>query len=161
MNELVILSFDTPADADEARRTLQEAAGYDLIVLPDLDTAIAQAAQRPAQSPGGLRGWVSLPVRVGSKVLGGALTAFTWTSLLLGAVAGGLAGRLLGIDEEDDLRQQLSQAVQPNKTPVILLTRGEASSDLIDDVAPAREQIYRTRLSADAANRIQAALTVD
>lgn len=161
MNELVILSFDTPADADEARKTLQQAAGYDLVVLPDLDAAIAQAAERPARSPDGLRGWVALPWRVGSKALGGALTAVTWTSLLVGAVAGGLAGRLLGIDEESDLRQQLAHAVQPNKTPVILLTRGETSAELIDDIAPSQEQVYRTRLSADAATRIQAALRME
>jgi uncharacterized membrane protein len=161
MDELVILSFDTPADADEARITLQQIAGDHIVVLPDLNAAIAQSAQKPTKSPDGLRGWVLLPWRVGSKALGGALTAVTWTSLLVGAVAGGLAGRLLGIDEESDLRHQLAQAVQPDKTPVILLARGEALRELIDDIAPSRSQVYRTRLSADAATRIQAALDTE
>lgn len=160
MNELVILSFDSQADADRARATLQEGAAKGIVVLPDFESAIAQARRQRAR-PASLRGWALLPWHVGAKTLGGALTAVTWTSLIVGAVAGELAGRLLGRDEQDHLRHQVIQAVQTDKVPVILLSRGKASPELIEDIASSSGRVYRTQVSADAAARIRSAFGSD
>ncbi len=158
MAELLILSFDSQNDADQARLTLQQIAGQGVVVLPDLATAGAQVAQQRAEATTGLRRWALLPWRAGVRVVGGALTAVTWTSLIIGAVTGDLAGRLLGRDEQEELRQQVAEAVQPGKTPVILLTQGQTSVDhLITDITQSSRQVYRTRLSADAAARIRSA----
>lgn len=73
-------------------------------------------------------------------------------------MTGSLAERLLGRDEQEELRQQVAQAVQPGRTPLILLTQSQTSTDqLIEDVAQSSRQVYRTRLSADAAARIRSA----
>lgn len=157
MAELLILTFDNQATADQARLTLQQVAGQGVVVLPDLETAGAQVAQQRAESTTGLRRWALLPWRASARVLGGALTVVTWTSLVLGAVTGGLAGRLLGRDEQEELRQQVAEAVQPGKTPVILLTQSQLSADLIADIIQSSQQVYRTRVSADAAARIRSA----
>lgn len=93
--------------------------------------------------------------------MGGALTAVTWTSLIIGAVTGDLAGRLLGRDEHDDLRQQMAQAVMPNKVPVIVLTQGAAPTALIEEFARSSERVFRTQVSADAAARIRSAFGSD
>lgn len=160
MYELVILSFDSQADADQARVTLEDVAGDGIVVLPDLESAVAQAGRKRAR-PVSLRGWALLPWQVGAKALGGALTAVTWTSLIVGAVAGELAGRLLGHDEQDDLRQQVIQTVQTDKTPVILLSRGKAPAELIEEIASSSGRVYRTQVSADAAARIRSAFGSD
>lgn len=158
MNELLILSFDSQADADQARATLEEVAGEGVVVLPELESAMARAARA---RPAGLRGWVLLPWQVSAKALGGALTAVTWASLIVGAVAGELAGRLLGHDEQDDLRQQVTHAVQTDKVPVILLSHGKAPAELIEDIARSSQGVYRTQVSAHAAARIQSAFGSD
>lgn len=160
MNELVILSFNSQADADRARATLGEVAGDDVVVLPDLESAVARAGRKRAR-PASLRGWVLLPWRVSAKALGGALTAVTWTSLIVSAAAGELAGRLLGQDEQDNLRQQVIQAVQTDKVPVVMLSRGKASAELIEDIASSSWRVYRTQVSAEAASRLQSAFGSD
>lgn len=157
MAELLILTFDNQAAADQARLTLQQIAGQGVVVLPDLETAGAQVAQQRAKSTTGLRRWALLPWRAVAKALGSALTTVTWTSLIIGVVTGDIAGRLLGRDEQEELRQQVAQAVQPGKTPVILLTQSQLSADLIADIVQASQQVYRTRVSADAAARIRSA----
>lgn len=157
MFELLILSFDSQTAADQARLALQQAAGQDVVVLPDLEVAEAQVAQQRAESRTGLRHWALWPWRVSAKVFGGVLTAVTWTSLIIGVMTSDLAGRLLGRDEQEELRQQMAEAVQPGKTPVILLTQNHIPADLIADIAQSSQQVYRTRVSADAAARIRSA----
>jgi uncharacterized membrane protein len=161
MHELVILSFDTPADAEQARQALQQTAGADVVVLPSAEVAAARPTRRSAGPAPGLRHWALLPWRVGSKALGGALTVVTWSSLLVSAASGELAGRLLGVDREDQLREQMAQAVKAGKTPVIMLTLGQAPNRLIETVAQAPDQIYRTRISSEAAARIRSAFSAD
>ena len=161
MHELVILSFDTPADAEQARLALQQAADADIVVLPSAEVAAARPTRRSAGPAPGLRHWALLPWRVGSKALGGALTVVTWGGLLVSAASGELAGRLLGFDREDQLREQVAQAVQTGKTPVIMLTRGPVSNRLIETVARSPDQIYRSRISAEAAAGIRSAFRTD
>lgn len=55
MAELLILSFDSQADADQARVALQQVVGHGVVVLPDLETAAARVAQH--NSTTGLRRW--------------------------------------------------------------------------------------------------------
>jgi uncharacterized membrane protein len=156
MNELVILSFDTPAEADQARQALQQVTRQGIVVLPDLDTAVERVAQARAR-PSRLRRWALLPWQASAKALGSALTALTWTSLIVGAAAGELAERLMGRDEQDELRQQVTQAVSSQKVPVIVLAQGQASAEWIEAFAQSSDHVYRTRVSPDAAARIQSA----
>lgn len=77
MAELLILSFDSQIDADQARVIVQRVAGRDVLLLRDNATAAARVAQQRAKSMPGLRRWALLPGRAGVRALRGALTAVT------------------------------------------------------------------------------------
>lgn len=157
MSELVILSFESQESAAKAREHLLRKESDDLLVLPDLDS-IRYCVETPSRPPGRMRRWVALPWRLGSKALGASLTVITWMSLISGAITGELAGRLLGLDENHDLRQQIARAVPPNMEPVIVLVRGDLTPGLIEELEVSHDQVYRTIVSADAVKRIQSAL---
>jgi len=158
MNELVILSFDSRQSAAQAREKLLQNGSDRILIMPELGS-ILSGLEAPSRSTGRVRRWVSLPWRIGFKALGGTLTVVAGMSLIMGAIAGELAGRVLGLDEDHDLRQQIARAVPPDMEPVILVVRGTLTPGLIEELGVSSDHISRTTLSADAATRVRSALS--
>lgn len=161
MAELIVIGYPDTATANKALDTLR-ALQKDLIV----ELTAAGVVERDAE---GKLHSVTPTNAVSSGAAGGAVFGSLIGLLFLapvagavfGAIGGALGGKIQDSGIKDDFKQQVDDLVEPG-TAALVFTYAKATPDkTLDALAPLGGTVLRTSLSAEAEQKMQAALDAD
>lgn len=155
MAELIVVAYDTPAEAEAARKELFGMAKEYLVEVADAVVATADED-----------GNIKLDQMVNMWTVGAAGGAF-WGLLagliffnpLLGIAVGAGAGALTsafadyGID--DDFMEKVSGTLPPGQAALFMMMRSEASDRVIEQLGKKGGQILRTNLDREAEDHLR------
>ena len=158
MADLIIISYDTGATAEAARKKLLEVQKEYLIELGDAVVAVRQPD-----------GHVKLNQLV-SMTAAGAASGGMWGALIgllflnpligaaLGAGAGALSGRLTDIGIDDNFMKQAAQALTPGQAALCVLVRKVTADKVLPVMAVFGGKVLHTNLTTEQEARLQEAL---
>ncbi|WP_127107239.1 DUF1269 domain-containing protein [Pararhodobacter zhoushanensis] len=157
MSELIVIGYDTPEKAEEARDALMTMARDYLVDVADAVVAVADA-----------KGNVKLNQMVNMWTAGAAGGAF-WGLLVgmiffnpllgvaVGAGAGALSGALTDYGINDGFMKDVAGVLQPGQAALFMMVRTEASDRVIERLADHGGRVLRTNLDTDAENHLRRA----
>lgn len=155
MAELVVVAYDTPSQADAARKELFGMANEYLVEVAD---AVVATADKD--------GNVKLDQMVNMWTVGATGGAF-WgllagmiffnplLGLAVGAGAGAISGALSDYGIDDHFMKEISGVLQPGQAALFMMMRTEASDRVIDKLGSKGGRILRTNLDSDAENHMR------
>lgn len=150
MNELVVVTLDEAGTAIAARRVLEDVHGIHAAVL-DADALEKEPAGRA-------RRWLGLPWRATSALAVSSLTAIAWTSLIVGAISGEVAGWLMDRLDRNILPKEVVRSLQQEKVNLVLYSDAALPDEALKYVQELGGHIWRASLQARDAERLRAAL---
>ena len=157
MSELIVIGYDTPDKAEEARADLMSMAGEYLVDVADAVVAVADS-----------KGNVKLNQMVNMWTAGAAGGAF-WGLLVgliffnpllgvaVGAGAGALSGALTDYGINDDFMKGVGSVLQPGQAALFMMVRTNASDKVIERLGEHGGRVLRTNLDTDAENHLRRA----
>lgn len=165
MSELVVMTFDSPGEADQVLTRLGELERDSLI---DLDDAVV--AIRDGKGKVRLKQSITVSTQARTGLLSGALFG-TFIGLLffdplgglalggaIGAGTGALSGRLLDFEISDDFIRQVGQSLGPNSSALFLLVRRVKPEKVLKELEAFHGHVRSSTLSQEQEERLQAAL---
>lgn len=155
MSELIVIGYDTEADAEAARRKLFGMAREYLVDIADAVVAVADENRK-----------IKLNQMVNLWSMGAAGGAF-WGLLIgflflnpvlgvaIGASAGALSGALSDYGINDQFMKDVGEVLQPGQAALFMMVRQHASDKVIERLGAKGGRILRTNLdtSKEAALR--------
>jgi uncharacterized membrane protein len=167
MSELVVVAFQSPAQADEVLDELRRLQQQYLIDLED-----AVVAVRSADGTVRLKQSVNLTV-IGAASgtawggLWGALVGLLVLNPLAGFAIGGLAGAGLGALSgklndygiNDDFIRSIAETLRPDSSALFVLVRKVQPDKVLAELARFKGRVLRSSLSPDQEQRLQLALS--
>ena len=159
MAYIVVITFDDEREAIKARQSLGEAQQHGYLELGDAVTIVKQ--------PDGsvkVKDEFDKAVALGAfsgGFLGLLISSFFFPimGLVLGAIGGGLVGKMVGMGVDKRFIQEVSEALQPGTSAIFLVIRGEYLSYMIALFEPYQGKIYHTSLPADAEESLHEVLS--
>ncbi|MEQ5872424.1 DUF1269 domain-containing protein [Sagittula sp. NFXS13] len=157
MSELIVIGYETPEKAEEARADLMKMAGEYLVDVADAVVAVADA-----------EGNVKLNQMVNMWTAGATGGAF-WGLLVgmiffnpllgvaVGAGAGALSGALTDYGINDDFMKEVGGVLQPGQAALFMMVRTNASDRVIERLGEHGGRVLRTNLDTDAENHLRRA----
>ncbi|GAA4217599.1 putative membrane protein [Sagittula marina] len=157
MSELIVIGYETPDKAEEARADLMKMAGEYLVDVADAVVAVADA-----------EGNVKLNQMVNMWTAGATGGAF-WGLLVgmiffnpllgvaVGAGAGALSGALTDYGINDDFMKEVGGVLQPGQAALFMMVRTNASDRVIERLGEHGGRVLRTNLDTDAENHLRRA----
>ena len=155
MSELIVVGYDTPNQAEEARKELMKMAREYLVDVADAVVATADED-----------GNVKLNQMVNMWTAGAAGGAF-WGLLIgmiffnpllgvaVGAGAGALSGALTDYGIDDKFMKEVSTILQPGQAALFMMVRTNASDKVIDRLGEIGGHVLRTNLDTDAERHLR------
>lgn len=155
MSELIVVGYDTPNRAEDARKKLMKMAREYLVDVADAVVATADAD-----------GNVKLNQMVNMWTAGAAGGAF-WGLLIgmiffnpllgvaVGAGAGALSGALTDYGIDDKFMKEVSTILQPGQAALFMMVRTNASDKVIDRLGEIGGRVLRTNLDTDAESHLR------
>ena len=155
MSELIVIGYETPEKAEEARTDLMNMAREYLVDVADAVVAVADAD-----------GNVKLNQMVNMWTAGAAGGAF-WGLLVgmiffnpllgvaVGAGAGALSGALTDYGINDDFMKDVGEVLQPGQAALFMMVRTNASDKVIERLGEHGGRVLRTNLDTDAENHLR------
>jgi uncharacterized membrane protein len=156
MSELIVLVFEDEHQAPEAlaalRRMEKEGALHfedTAVIVKDQNGKVHKKNEVSSTTETGV---------VGGALLGVLLTfLFPGVGLLIGGLAGGAIGALLGEGVDGKFVKDLSQSMQPGTSALFVLIK-HAQPAVIDVLKPFHGKVYQTTLNEDLEERLERAL---
>ncbi|MFK0400866.1 DUF1269 domain-containing protein [Microbacterium sp. NPDC090225] len=152
MADLIVISFDTEADAEGAYATIQGLADDLVVELAGLALVKVDSDGKMKVEHPGAAGDVGLGATSGALFgfLLGILFFVPWAGLIFGGAFGALIAGLdkSGIDSE--FRERVKSAVAAGKSAVVLYATKLTEDKFAAAIAPYRGTIVQTSLSAEA-----------
>ncbi|QFT59381.1 hypothetical protein FIU94_11150 [Sulfitobacter sp. THAF37] len=157
MSELIVIGYETPEKAEEARTDLMNMAREYLVDVADAVVAVAD-----------MDGNVKLNQMVNMWTAGAAGGAF-WGLLVgmiffnpllgvaVGAGAGALSGALTDYGINDDFMKQVGEVLKPGQAALFMMVRANASDRVIERLGEHGGRVLRTNLDRDAENHLRRA----
>ncbi|MFZ5963040.1 DUF1269 domain-containing protein [Thalassococcus sp. BH17M4-6] len=157
MSELIVIGYDTPEKAEEARDELMTMTREYLVDVADAVVAVADD-----------KGNVKLNQMVNMWSAGAAGGAF-WGLLIgmiffnpllgvaVGAGAGALSGALTDYGINDDFMKEVGSVLQPGQAALFMMMRTNASDKVIERLGEHGGRVLRTNLDTDAENHLRRA----
>ncbi|NIZ11982.1 DUF1269 domain-containing protein [Phaeobacter sp. HF9A] len=157
MSELIVIGYDAPEKAEEARTDLMKMSAEYLVDVADAVVAVADAD-----------GNVKLNQMVNMWTAGAAGGAF-WGLLIgmvffnpllgvaVGAGAGALSGALSDYGINDDFMKDVGSVLQPGQAALFMMVRANASDKVIERLGEHGGRVLRTNLDTDAENHLRRA----
>jgi len=149
MSSIVVIIFGNETEAVKARQALRQAQNQGYLGLEDAVTIVKDQDGKIKVKDETDKG-VVLGVISGSLlglVIGGFL--FPITSLVLGAIGGGLVGKQIGMGIDKKFINEVGEHLQPGNSAIFLVIQ-EAHLDYIIGVfRPYEGEVYHTSLPAD------------
>lgn len=146
MSELLVISYDDPEKAQQARKTLLQMSREYLVDVADAVVATADEQGRIK-----LDQMVSLwTVGASGGALWGLLIGMLFLNPLIGAAAGaamgGLSGALSDYGIKDDFMKEVSSVLQPGQAALFTMARRASSDRVIENLGKSGGRILRTNL---------------
>ena len=157
MSELIVIGYDAPEKAEEARADLMNMTREYLVDVADAVVAVADSD-----------GNVKLNQLVNMWSAGAAGGAF-WGLLVgliffnpllgvaVGAGTGALSGALTDYGINDDFMREVSDVLQPGQAALFMMMRTNASDRVIERLGEHGGRVLRTNLDTDAENHLRQA----
>ena len=157
MSELIVIGYDTPERAEEARAELMTMAREHLADVADAVVAVAEAD-----------GQVKLNQMVNMWTVGATGGAF-WGLLVgmiffnpllgaaVGAASGALSGALTDYGIDDGFMKDVADVLQPGQAALFMMMRRDASDKVIARLGEHGGRVLRTNLDTDAENHLRRA----
>ncbi len=158
MKNLIVVALEDKVTAARARELLANAAGQDLLVIDNASAANLGVSRTVQPTNARLRRIARLPVRMTSMALTGTLTAVAWTGLIVGGVAGEIAGRLADLREDNALPKNVQQAVQAKDTTLVLVSDEDLPEGLKEQIRQLHGRVWRTPLTEEQAAQFDLSL---
>ena len=155
MAELIVVAYDTPPEAEAARKELLGLAKEYLVDVADAVVATADED-----------GNIKLDQMVNMWTVGATGGAF-WgllagiiffnplLGLAVGAGAGALSAALADYGIEDEFIKHVSASLQPGQAALFMMMRTEASDKVIERLGAKGGRILRTNFDSDAENHLR------
>ena len=157
MSELIVIGYDTPEKAEEARAELMTMAQEYLVDVADAVVALSDE-----------NGNIKLNQMVNMWTAGATGGAF-WGLLIgvlsfnpllgvaVGAGAGALSGALTDYGINDDFMKDVASVLKPGQAALFMMMRREASDRVIERLGEHGGRVLRTNLDTDAENHLRRA----
>ena len=157
MSELIVIGYETPEMAEDARADLMNMAQEYLVDVADAVVAVADS-----------NGNVKLNQMVNTWTVGATGGAF-WGLLVgmiffnpllgvaVGAGAGALSGALTDYGINDDFMKDMAGVLQPRQAALFMMVRTIASDKVIERLGEHGGRVLRTNLDTDAENHLRRA----
>lgn len=157
MSDLVVVIFDKPEEAREARETIHSIQKQYQLSLND-----AAVITKDASGKVHVDNEVDYHVKVGAGV--GALMGvllfmfFPIGGIILGALGGGLIGRFAGDHVDKKFREDVINTMQPGSSALFLIIRNNSPAALRGALEPYQGKIFQTNVSEDLEKELESAL---
>lgn len=157
MTELLVIGYDTPAKAEEAREELFRLSRDYLAEVGDAVVATADEKGRVRLNQ------VVSPWLVGATggsfwgLLVGLLFLHPLLGFASGVAAGSVAGALSDFGIRDDFMNDVARVLKPGQAALFILTNKASSERAIEYLAQHGGEVLRTNLSHADEDRIKAA----
>ncbi len=157
MSELIVIGYETPDQAEAARKELM---GMATEYLVDVADAVVATADKDGAIK--LNQMVNLwTVGAASGAFWGLLIGFIFFNPLLGvavgAGAGAVSGALTDYGIDDDFMKDVSTILQPGQAALFMMVRTIASDRVIERLGEKGGRVLRTNLDSDAENHLRLA----
>ena len=157
MSELIVIGYETPDQAEAARKELFGMASEYLVDVAD---AVVATADKDGNIK--LNQMVNLwTVGVAGGAFWGLLIGFLFFNPLLGvavgAGAGALSGALSDFGINDKFMKDVSSVLQPGQAALFMMMRANASDRVIEQLGEKGGRVLRTNLDRDAENHLRLA----
>ena len=159
MRNLIIVALEDQATTAHARGLLADAMGEDLVVLDNANAVGLGVSRSVGMTDSRLHRLIRLPVRATSIALTGTFTAMAWTGLIVGGVAGELAGRLADLRDDSALPRNVRRAIQSKDTTLVVVADREVPEDLKEQLRQLHGRVWRTPLTEEQATQFDASLS--
>jgi uncharacterized membrane protein len=157
MNQLIVVSFKTDAEALEAMRRIREIEHAGQLDLED--TALVR---RDADGKVHLRNEVSGTTEKASAIgalLGGILWfLFPVVGIAIGAAAGALVGRSFETGVDPSFVRDVKNSLKPDTSALFLVVRSASYDALVGALEPSKGELVQTTLDSDVEQQIREAL---
>lgn len=155
MRNLIVVALEDQPTTERARSLLAEALGEDIVVLENASTADLGVSRPVGTTDSRLRRWIRLPVRATSIALAGTFTAVAWTGLIVGGLAGELAGRLADLRDDNAFPKNVQQAMQSQDTTLVLIADEDLPEELKEQLRQLDGRVWRTPLSEEQETKLR------
>lgn len=156
MADLIVISFDTPSDAEEAYKTIQKLQRDLVVELTGLALVTVDNDGKTHVHHAGPQG--SVGVGATSGAFFGALLGVLFFVPVFGLVLGGAFGALLaGLEKSGinrDFRERVQTTVSQGKSAVVLYATNIIEDKFTAALAPLRGTVVQTSLSKDQEARL-------
>ncbi|ETA50564.1 DUF1269 domain-containing protein [Ponticoccus alexandrii] len=157
MSELIVIGYETPEKAEEARSDLMTMSGEYLVDVADAVVAIADADGKVKLNQ--LVNMWSAGATGGAfwGLLVGMLFFNPLLGVAVGAGAGALSGALTDYGINDDFMKGVGSVLQPGQAALFMMIRTNASDKVIERLGEHGGRVLRTNLDTDAENHLRRA----
>jgi uncharacterized membrane protein len=158
MSRFVVITFDDPNEAHQAREALHEVEKRGLLSLDDSATIV-----RDAEGKIHVHNQTDRGVKIGAVTGGflGLLLAgifFPIGGLIIGAAAGGLIGKSVGLGIDKKFVKDVVDSLQPNSSALMLIVRSAQPDVAIAALKPFKGHVYQTSLEPETEEALRRAL---
>lgn len=157
MSELLVIGYDTPQQAEDARAALMELARDYMVDVGDAVVATTDD-----------KGRIKLNQMVNTWTVGASGGAF-WGILVgllflhpilgvaAGAASGALAGALTDYGINDDFMKKVAAILQPGQAALFIMARQTSSDRVLEKLGEKGGRIIRTNLDTSQEQRVREA----
>ncbi len=157
MSELIVIGYETPERAEEARADLMTMAREYLVNVADAVVAVVDDEENVK-----LNQMVNLwTAGAAGGAFWGLLVGMIFFNPLLGAAvgagAGALSGALTDYGINDEFMKDVGSVLQPGQAALFMMVRTNASDRVIERLGEHGGRVLRTNLDTDAENHLRKA----
>lgn len=157
MSELIVLSFDSEQGAIAARDRLLQMQKQELITLADAAVVVRKPDGKPKVK--------QLHSLVGAGALGGAFWGMLigllffapWAGAAVGAIAGGIGGKLADVGVDDDFIKEVGNTIEPGHSALFLMVVRATEDRVIPELREMGATVLRTSLSLEDEEKLREA----
>lgn len=157
MSDVLVVVFDGPEDASQARQGIRELEKAGRISLQDA-AVIVKDAEGKVQ----VKGEVDSSVKSGALwggVLGLLLTfLFPVAGIAIGAIGGAIVGKMLDQNVDKNFVKDVQNALKPGNSALFLVIRSGDPSGLVAELKPFKGTIFQTSLSTELEDSLKSVL---
>lgn len=157
MSELLVIGYDTPEEAEQARTTLIDMSHDYLVDVGDAVVATADS-----------KGHIKLNQMVNLWTVGasggafwGILVGLLFLHPLIGVAAGAASGALMGALSDyginDDFMKKVSAVLKPGQAALFIMARKTSSDRVLQKLGEKGGRIIRTNLDVSQEERVREA----
>ncbi|MFN8484188.1 MAG: DUF1269 domain-containing protein [Anaerolineae bacterium] len=148
MSDLIVIVFDDLEEARQARDAVRAVQKEKKLSLDDAAVVVKDASGK-VHVDGEVDRGVKFGLGVGTAIGLALMLVFPPSALIIGAVTGGVVGRLAGDHVDKEFVKEVSDSLKPGSSALFLIIRDDSPAALRDALEPFKGEIYQTNLSPE------------